>query len=138
MDGQEADAAVEIVKGRKVLTKVACEESLLGSCQPAGRYVPSGTDAEVGQTDQRQEDDGDHGELLHAFVLGGRDGVEDEVDHAFGGALELVQIVRDQDAVVQYIGEVRKLGIGRIHQHVLLFSIRAAMWSSHDNPPSWG
>lgn len=64
--------------------------------------------AEVaGDESQGQENDGDDRELLHGLVLPGRDGVEDQIDHAPGRLVQLVERLRDQDAVVFHVAEIR-------------------------------
>lgn len=63
--------------------------------------------AEVaGEEGRGQEEDGDERELLHGFVLVGRDGVEDEVDHVVGGVAHLVDVCDDERRVVEDVGEV--------------------------------
>lgn len=56
---------------------------------------------------QREEDDGDGGELLHALVLVGRDGVEDEVDEVVTRLLALMQSFSNDDAVIQHVTQIR-------------------------------
>lgn len=63
--------------------------------------------AEVaGEEGHGQEEDGDERELLHGFVLVGRDGVEDEVDHVVCGVAHLVDVCDDERRVVEDVGEV--------------------------------
>lgn len=53
-----------------------------------------------------QEQDRHEGKLLHALVLVRAHGVEDQVDHAVGGAAHALQRLGDGDAVVFYVAEV--------------------------------
>lgn len=56
---------------------------------------------------QRQENDCDSGQLLHALVLVGRDGVEDEINQILARLLALLQRLGDDDAVIQHVAQVR-------------------------------
>lgn len=56
---------------------------------------------------QREEDDGDGGELLHALVLVGRDGVKDEVDEVVTRLLALVKGFSNDDTVIQHVTQIR-------------------------------
>ncbi|KAG7153078.1 hypothetical protein HYQ46_000125 [Verticillium longisporum] len=92
--------AATIYDGRRNLPKV---RNAIGKLRKRLKVL-----AEIARNEgQRQEDDRDHSQLLHALVLVRRDGVEDEVNEVVGAALDLLHGFRDDDAVIEDVAEVR-------------------------------
>lgn len=80
-----------------------------------------------GQEGERQEEDGDDGELLHALVLQAADGVEDEVDHRVGRVPHLVEVVGHEHDVVLDIADVDLRDGADVDDGCARFGVRAVV-----------